>query len=84
MDLIENLLKTPIQPNIPIRGWAFYQSPNENAFTVAGPGHITIETDDSRTFSYDFNLRNPHPELDILDRVMTAKSVIDLSNCKRP
>jgi hypothetical protein len=83
MDLIENLLKTPLPPNIPIRGWAFYQSPNENAFSLAGPGHITLETDDSRTFPYDFDLRNPHPELDILDRVITAKSFIDLSGCKQ-
>jgi hypothetical protein len=84
MDLIENLLKTPLQPNMPIRGWAFYESPNENAFTVAGPGHITLETDDSRTFSHDFDLRNPHPELDILDRVIMMKSFIDLSGCRRP
>ncbi|HEV1994508.1 MAG TPA: hypothetical protein VGR03_09260 [Candidatus Acidoferrum sp.] len=84
MDLVENLLKAPLQPNIPIRGWAFYQSPNENAFSVAGPGHITLETDDSHTFSYDFDLRNPHPELDILDRVIFLKSFIDLSDCKHP
>jgi hypothetical protein len=84
MDLIEDLLKSPLQPNVPIRGWAFYQSPNADAYTVAGPGHITLETDDSRTFSYDFNLRNPHSDMDILDRVITFSSAIDLSNCKRP
>ena len=84
MELIESLLKAPLQPNIPVRGWAFYQSPNENAFSLAGPGHITLETDDARTFSYDFDLKNPHPELDILERVITAKSFIDLSDCKRP
>jgi hypothetical protein len=84
MDLIDDLLKVPLQPNIPIRGWAFYQSPNENAFTVAGPGHITLETDDSRTFSYEFDLSNPHSEMDVLDRVITVNSFVDLSGCKRP
>jgi hypothetical protein len=84
LDLIENLLKAPLPPNVPIRGWAFFQSPNENAFTLAGPGHITLETDDSRTYSYAFDLRNPHSELDMLDRTITMKSFVDLSGCKRP
>jgi hypothetical protein len=84
MDLIDNLLKAPLQPNIPVRGWAFFQLPNENSFSAAGAGHLTLETDDSRTFSYEFNLRNPHPDMDILDRAITVKSFADLSHCKRP
>jgi len=44
MALIEDLLKTPLSPNVPIRGWAFYQSPNENAFTVAGPLSGQVKT----------------------------------------
>jgi hypothetical protein len=78
MDLIDDLLKKPLQPGIPIRGWAFFQPKNENAFTIAGPGHVTLETDDSKTFSYEFNLRNPHPELDNLDRIITVESFVDL------
>ena len=84
MDLIDNLLKAPLQPNVPVRGWTFFQLPNENSFSAAGAGHITLETDDSRTFSYEFDLRNPHSEMDILDRAITVKSFVDLSGCKRP
>jgi hypothetical protein len=84
LDLIENLLKTPLPPNVPVRGWAFFQSPSENAFSLAGQGHVTLETDDSRTFSYAFDLRNAHPDLDMLDRTITAKSFADLSGCRHP
>lgn len=84
MDLIDDLLKKPLQPGIPIRGWTFFQPKNENAFTIAGPGHVTLETDDSKTFSYDFNLRNPHPELDNMDRIIRIDSFVDLSDCEHP
>lgn len=84
MDLIDDLLKKPLQPGIPIRGWTFFQPKNENAFTIAGPGHVILETDDSKTFSYDFNLRNPHSELDNMDRIIRIDSFVDLSDCEHP
>jgi hypothetical protein len=84
MDLIDDLLQKPLQPGIPIRGWTFSQSPNDNALTIAGAGHITLETDDSKTFSYAFDLRNAHPELDNMHRIITVESFIDLSDCPRP
>jgi len=84
MDLIDDLLKKPLQPGIPIRGWTFFQPKNENAFTIAGAGHVILETDDSKTFSYDFNLRNPHPELDNIDRIIRIDSFVDLSDCEHP
>jgi hypothetical protein len=82
MDLIENLLKTPLQPDVPIRGWGFFQSPNGSS-PIAGLGHITLETDDSHTYTYGFDLKNPHPDLDMLDRIMRVKSFKDLTDCKR-
>jgi hypothetical protein len=84
MDVIDDLLKKPLPPRVPIRGWAFFRAKNENAFTIAGPGHVTLETDDSKTFSYEFNLRNPHPELDNLDRIIGVESFVDLSDCEHP
>jgi hypothetical protein len=84
MGLIDDLLKHPLQPNVPIRGWTFFQSKNGNAFTIAGPGHVTLETDDSKTLSYEFNLKNPQPELDNLDRIITVESFVDLSSCEHP
>jgi hypothetical protein len=84
MDLIDDLLQKPLQPGIPVRGWAFLQPPNDNAFTIAGAGHVTLETDDSKTFSYAFDLRNPHPELDNMHRIITVASFIDLSDCNKP
>jgi hypothetical protein len=84
MDLIDDLLKSPLQPGIPIRGWTFFQAKNENVLTVAGAGHVTLETDDSKTFSYSFDLRNPHPELDNMDRIIKLDSLVDLSDCEHP
>jgi hypothetical protein len=84
MDLIDELLQQPLQPGKPIRGWAFFQPPNENAPTIAGPGHIILETDDGRTFSYAFDLRYLHSDLDNMHRIITVESFINLSDCKRP
>lgn len=38
MALIDDLLQRPLQPGIPIRKWIFLQSPDDNAFTIAGAG----------------------------------------------
>jgi hypothetical protein len=84
MDLIDDLLQKPLQPGIPVRGWAFLQPPNNNAFTIAGAGHVILETDDSKTFSYAFDLRNPHPGLDNMHRIITVQSFINLSDCHKP
>lgn len=83
LDLMNQLLKTPLQPNVPVRGWAFFQTPNERSFAVMGPTRITLETDDSQTFSYDIDLNHPNWELDNLDRIVTVKSFLDLSSCVR-
>jgi hypothetical protein len=84
MDLIDDLLQKPLQPGIPVRGWTFLQSSNGNALTIAGAGHVILETNDSKIFSYGFDLRNPHPELDNMHRTITVESFIDLSDCHRP
>jgi hypothetical protein len=84
MDIIDNMLKSSLQSQAQIRGWSFFLIPYENNVPLVGPGHITLETDDSRTFSYEFHLRNPHPELDILDRTIKVQSFGDLSHCARP
>jgi hypothetical protein len=83
MDLIDDLLQHPLQPGIPIRGWAFFQPPNENAPTIAGLGHVTLETDNSHTLSYAFDLKNPRSDLDNLQRIITVESFVDLSGCGR-
>jgi hypothetical protein len=82
MDLIDELLQQPLQPGKPIRGWAFFQPPNPNAPTIAGPGHLILETDDGRTFSYPFDLRYPHSDLDNMHRVITVESFLNLWDCK--
>lgn len=83
LDLIDDLLKSPLQPNVPVRGWAFFREPTQTPFPIGGPPRITLETDDSRTFSYDSSLRYPNSQLDNLDRKITVKSFVDLSNCVR-
>jgi hypothetical protein len=83
MDLIDDLLQKPLQPGATVRGWVFLQSPHDNAPTIAGAGHVTLETSDSKTFSYVFDLRNPHFKLDNMSRIITVESFADLSNCKR-
>jgi hypothetical protein len=83
MDLIDDLLQKPLQPGTPVRGWVFLQA-NDNALTIAGAGHVILETDESKTYSYAFDLKNPHSALDNMHRVITVESFIDLSDCPRP
>jgi len=82
LETIDTLLNKPLEPNLPIRGWAFFEYRGKE-FSMAGPVKIHIKTDDGQTSSYDADLKNPEPEWDVLKRPMKVVSVVDLSNCEQ-
>ncbi len=83
MESIDVLLNKPLEPNVPVRGWSFFEYPSEKAYSAGGPVRIHIKTDDTLTSSYEVDLKNPDPQWDVLKRPMKVISVVDLSNCKR-
>jgi hypothetical protein len=83
MEAMDNLLNKPLEPNVPIRGWSFFTYSSEKNFSLAGTLRINIKTDDLQTSSYEFDMKNPDSQWDVLKRPMKMQSVSDLSNCKR-
>jgi hypothetical protein len=83
MNLISDLLQNPVQPNIPVRGWAFFQPKDANSRPLAGIGRVLLQTDDrQQIFYYPFNLQYKFSELDNEHRIITLESHVDLSDCK--
>ncbi len=83
METLDNSLNKPLEPNVPIRGWAFFTYSSEKNFSFAGPLRIKLKTDELQTSSYDSDMQNHDSQWDVLKRPMTMRAVSDLSACAR-
>lgn len=86
MDVLDEQIIKPLAPNVPLRGWAFFEYPvDDEYFMMVMPQNltITIKTDRGESFSYPLPLQYGDPNGDILPRDMKIKDIVDVSNCLR-
>jgi hypothetical protein len=87
MDTLDEQIVKPLTPNVPVRGWAFFEYPldKEDYMTaIATRLSISIKTAErDEPFSYPLRVENGDPNGDVLPRDWKVKDIADISSCER-
>jgi hypothetical protein len=86
MDSLDEQIAKPIAPDIPIRGWIFFEYPVDQFGYVSVLYKnlvMKIKTNRDGSFSYWLRMEPGDPNGDVLPRNIKIKDVIDVSDCAR-
>jgi hypothetical protein len=72
------LVNTALDPNIPVRGWAFFQVPSDGAILDTA---LMLTDETGHSYTYPIKDIESDPNADILPRDMTTSPSIDVTSC---
>jgi len=86
MDTLDEQIIKPLAPNVPVRGWAFFEYPldkEDYMIAIATGLSIRIKTERGELFLYSLPVENGDSNGDVLPRDWKVKDIVDVTGCEK-